>query len=118
MSGGHSNVPIGSLAWPTSEAGGMGIDAAVELSYRREIEKVGGNDGKPIAAGGSKEPNKTKIEQQDLVDQFKSTMVKKLYGRAKALSGARLFGGDALIDPAETRRWIHELLGGDGRSKL
>lgn len=85
MAGGSFHAPSFVAAWPTGEFGGMGLEGAVKLGYRRELEAVA-------------DP----AERQALYDD----MVAQMYERGKALNTASMFEIDAVIDPAETRDWI------------
>ena len=38
MAGGSFHAPLFTVAWPTGEFGGMGLEGAVRLGYRRELE--------------------------------------------------------------------------------
>ena len=38
MMGGTTKAPVACLAWPTGEFGGMGLEGAVRLGYRKELE--------------------------------------------------------------------------------
>ncbi|HSP28742.1 MAG TPA: carboxyl transferase domain-containing protein, partial [Ilumatobacteraceae bacterium] len=40
MMGGTTKAPIACLSWPTGEFGGMGLEGAVRLGYRKELEAV------------------------------------------------------------------------------
>ena len=40
MAGGSFRAPLLTVAWPTGELGGMGLEGAVRLGYRRELEAV------------------------------------------------------------------------------
>ena len=48
MMGGSTKAPLACVAWPTGEFGGMGLEGAVRLGYRRELdaaERPGGPRG-------------------------------------------------------------------------
>jgi acetyl/propionyl-CoA carboxylase alpha subunit len=85
MAGGGFKIPIFTVAWPTGEFGGMGIEGAVKLGYRNELAAI-------------EDP----VERRAQFD----TMVDRMYAHGKALSIASHFEIDAVIDPADTRRWI------------
>ncbi|MGE0387828.1 MAG: carboxyl transferase domain-containing protein [Gammaproteobacteria bacterium] len=85
MAGGSFKVPLFTVAWPTGEFGPMGLEGAVKLGYRRELEAAA-------------DP----AERKALYDK----LVEKQYQRGKALNIATLFDIDDVIDPAESRRWI------------
>jgi acetyl-CoA carboxylase carboxyltransferase component len=85
MAGGGFKIPVFTVAWPTGEFGGMGIEGAVKLGYRNELAAI----EDPVARRA----------------QFDS-MVDRMYTNGKALSIASHFEIDAVIDPADTRTWI------------
>jgi len=85
MAGGSFHAPLFIAAWPTGEFGGMGLEGAVRLGYRKELE-------------AETDPAK----QKALYDQ----LVARLYAAGKATSMAAALEIDAVIDPADTRRWI------------
>ena len=85
MMGGTTKAPVACLAWPTGEFGGMGLEGAVRLGYRRELDAA--------------------VDDAAREALFRE-MVDRLYENGKAVSVASLFEIDDVIDPAETRRWI------------
>jgi acetyl/propionyl-CoA carboxylase alpha subunit/acetyl-CoA carboxylase carboxyltransferase component len=85
MAGGSFHAPLFIAAWPTGEFGGMGLEGAVRLGYRKELEA----EADPV-------------KQKALFDQ----LVARLYAAGKATSMASALEIDAVIDPADTRRWI------------
>ncbi len=85
MAGGCFHGPVLTAAWPTGEFGGMGIEGAVRLAYRKELAAI----ADPIA-------RTARFEE----------MVAAMYDRGKALSIAAYLEIDAVIDPAQTRGWI------------
>jgi acetyl-CoA carboxylase carboxyltransferase component len=89
MMGGSTKAPLACVAWPTGEFGGMGLEGAVRLGYRKELEAAT-DDGAREAL-------------------FKE-MVDRLYEHGKALSVATHFEIDDVIDPADSRRWITTVL--------
>ncbi len=40
MAGGSFKAPFFTVAWPTGEFGGMGLEGAVKLGYRKELEAI------------------------------------------------------------------------------
>lgn len=72
-------------AWPTGEFGGMGLEGAVRSGYKRELEAVS-------------DPEERETLYQHLVDQ--------LYEQGKAINIASYLEIDAVIDPADTRKWV------------
>ena len=85
MAGGSFNSPLFTVTWPTGEFGGMGLEGAVKLGYRKELEAI-------------KDPKK-RVETYE-------KMVADSYQRGKAVNMASYFELDDVIDPAETRNWI------------
>jgi acetyl-CoA carboxylase carboxyltransferase component len=85
MAGGGFKVPLFTVAWPTGEFGGMGLEGAVKLGYRNELAAIDDLE-----------------ERRRVYDE----MVDRMYEHGKALSMATAFEIDEVIDPAESRRWI------------
>ena len=40
MAGGSFKIPLFTVTWPTGEFGGMGLEGAVKLGYRKELEAI------------------------------------------------------------------------------
>ena len=89
MAGGSFHAPEFTVAWPTGEIGGMGLEGAVRLGFSKELAAV-------------IDP----IERQNLFDK----LVEAAYQHGKALTSASTFELDDVIDPAESRAWITRLL--------
>ena len=89
MMGGSTKAPLACLAWPTGEFGGMGLEGAVRLGYRRELDAA---------------------ETPEAREQLFQELVARMYQVGKALSTASYFEIDDVIDPADTRRWLLALL--------
>jgi acetyl-CoA carboxylase carboxyltransferase component len=89
MAGGSFKAPLFTVAWPTGEFGGMGLEGAVKLGYRRELEAI-------------EDP----AQRQALFEE----MVARAYEHGKALNTASHFELDDVIDPADSRRRILEAL--------
>ena len=85
MAGGGFKSPMLTVAWPTGEFGGMGLEGAVKLGYRKELAAL-------------EDP----AERKALYDD----MVERSYQRGKALSFATHFEIDDVIDPLDTRTVI------------
>jgi acetyl-CoA carboxylase carboxyltransferase component len=85
MTGGSFHAPFFIVSWPTGEFGGMGLEGAVRLAYRRELEAV------------------TDPAERDALYQ---KLVAQLYQAGKAINMAAFLEIDDVIDPADTRRWI------------
>jgi len=73
------------VAWPTGEFGPMGLEGAVRLGFRRELEALD-------------DP----AEKQALFDK----LLAELYQNGKALRSAATAEIDGVIDPVDTRRWL------------
>ncbi len=89
MAGGGFKAPLFTVGWPTSEFGGMGLEGAVKLGMRRELEAIA-------------DP----AERERAFD----AAVQAAYDRGKGISMAEYFEIDDVIDPADTRRWVRMLL--------
>ena len=85
MTGGGFHETLATVAWPTCEFGGMGLEGAVRLGYRKELEAV--PDGS---------------ERQALFDQ----LLAQQYDNGSAINMAATLEIDAVIDPATTRDWL------------
>ena len=88
MAVGGFDAPLFTVAWPTGEFGGMGLEGAVRLGYRKELEAAD-------AAGGA-------AAREALYQQ----LVAQQYERGSAINMATTLEIDAVIDPADTRRWL------------
>jgi acetyl/propionyl-CoA carboxylase alpha subunit/acetyl-CoA carboxylase carboxyltransferase component len=89
MAGGSFKSPAFTVAWPTGEFGGMGLEGAVKLGFRDQLAAVD-------------DP----AERLALYEK----MVARAYERGKALRYATGFAIDDTIDPAESRYWVANLL--------
>ncbi|MFM9370473.1 carboxyl transferase domain-containing protein [Streptomyces sp. Da 82-17] len=85
MVGGGFRTPAATVAWPTGEVGPMGLEGAVRLGYRRELDAID-------------DPADRQRAFDDLVAEH--------YDRGKAINAATVFELDDVIDPADTRAWI------------
>jgi len=85
MIGGGFHASFFTVAWPTGEFGGMGLEGYVRLGFRKEMEAIA-------------DPVEREKYYQDKVAQ--------LYANGKAVSIASVLEIDEVIDPAETRDWI------------
>jgi acetyl-CoA carboxylase carboxyltransferase component len=87
MAKGGFHEPFFAVAWPTGEFGGMGLEGFVRAGFKKELEAV-------------KDPQ----EREALYEK----LLALLYERGKAINMASYLEIDAVIDPADTRRWIME----------
>ena len=85
LAGGHFHVPRAICAWPAAEFGPMGLEGAVRLGFRKELEAQ--------PAGPQREA---------LFQRLLSEAVQ----RGQALNMASHLEIDDVIDPAETRDWL------------
>jgi acetyl-CoA carboxylase carboxyltransferase component len=85
MAAGSFKAPLFCVAWPTGEFGGMGLEGAVRLGYRNELEA---------------------IDDPAERDRAFERMVAQAYEHGKALNAATHFEIDDVIDPADSRRWV------------
>jgi acetyl-CoA carboxylase carboxyltransferase component len=88
MAGGGFKAPLFTVAWPTSEFGAMGLEGAVRLGMRRELEA---------------------IEDEDERERVFAATVASAYERGRGLNMAAYGEIDDVIDPADSRRWIATL---------
>ncbi|NOJ38506.1 carboxyl transferase domain-containing protein [Bradyrhizobium australiense] len=85
MIGGGFHASFFTVAWPTGEFGGMGLEGYVRLGFRKEMEAI-------------EDP----VERED----YYKAKVAELYANGKAVSIASVLEIDEVIDPADTRHWI------------
>jgi acetyl-CoA carboxylase carboxyltransferase component len=85
MAAGSLHEPLLTVGWPTAELGPMGLEGAVRLGFRRELDAI-----------EDEEAREAKVEE----------MTALAHEHAKALNAATLFELDDVIDPAETRRLL------------
>jgi acetyl/propionyl-CoA carboxylase alpha subunit/acetyl-CoA carboxylase carboxyltransferase component len=91
MALGGFDAPVFTVAWPTAKFGAMGLEGAVRLGFRKELEAA------PDPAA-----------REALYQQ----LVARQYENGSALNMAQTLEIDAVIDPADTRGWL--LRGLDG----
>ena len=91
MAGGSFRGPVATVAWPTAEIGAMGLEGAIRLGARTELEAI-------------EDPQARQAEFDRLVAWA--------YEQGKAANAAQVFELDDVIDPADTRRWLVETLSG------
>lgn len=87
--GGSLHRPVFTAAWPTGEFGGMGLEGAVRLGYKKELEAI--EDEK---------------EKEDLFNK----LVAKMYEVGQANEAASFLEIDAVIDPGDTRTTVLKAL--------
>ncbi|MFQ3199684.1 MAG: acetyl-CoA carboxylase carboxyltransferase component [Zhongshania sp.] len=85
MAGGSFAKPSYSAAWPTGEFGGMGLEGAVTLGFKKELDA----EQDPVA-------------KKELFNK----LVEEMYDMGKATEAASFLEIDAVIDPSDTRKVI------------
>ena len=82
MAGGSLHEPLLTVAWPSAHLGPMGLEGAVRLGLRKELEAIADD-----------------TEREEVVRRATAAAAEN----AAALNAAMLFEIDDVIDPAETR---------------
>jgi acetyl-CoA carboxylase carboxyltransferase component len=85
MAAGGFHATLQTVAWPSGEFGAMGLEGAVRLGYRKELEAL--PEGEPR-------------------EQRFRALVDRQYEAGKAINMAATLEIDAVIDPAQTRAWL------------
>ena len=85
MTAGGFHAPGFTVAWPGAEFGAMGLEGAVRLGYRKELEAV------PEGP-----------QRQALFDE----LLARQSAQGAAIPRATTLEIDAVIDPADTRAWL------------
>ena len=93
MVGGSLHEPLLTVAWPSAHLGPMGLEGAVRLALRKELEAIA-----------------DEAEREQRVRDLTAAAEEN----AKALNAAALFELDDVIDPAETRGLIASTLAAAG----
>jgi acetyl-CoA carboxylase carboxyltransferase component/biotin carboxyl carrier protein len=88
MAGGGFKAPLFTIGWPTSEFGAMGLEGAVRLGMRRELEAIADDAERERA--------------------FQAA-VAAAYDRGEGINMAAYGEIDDVVDPADSRRWIATL---------
>ncbi len=89
MAGGSFHAPALTVAWPTGEFGGMGLEGAVKLGFQKELAAIEDTG-----------------ERRKLFEQ----MVARMYEIGKAVNMASHFEIDDVIDPMDSRARIANVL--------
>jgi acetyl/propionyl-CoA carboxylase alpha subunit len=82
MAGGSLHDPVLTVAWPSGEFGGMGLEGAVRLGFRRELSAIA-------------DPVERSRRYEELVA--------RMYEQGSAVNTAMYLEIDDVIDPARTR---------------
>ena len=85
MTAGGFAASVFTIAWPTGEFGGMGLEGAVKLGFRKELEAA------------SEGPEREVLYNKLLARQ---------YEQGSAINMATHLEIDAVVDPADTRNWL------------
>ena len=85
MAAGSFHSTAMTISWPSGEFGGMGLEGAVKLAYRKELEAIS-------------DPSKREEKYAQKVAQ--------LYEVGRATAVAQYLEIDAVIDPKDTRSWL------------
>ncbi len=85
MTAGGFDAPVFTVAWPTGEFGAMGLEGAVRLGYRKELEAAPEGEAR---------------------DALFRKLVAQQYANGEAINMAQTLEIDAVIDPAQTRSWL------------
>ena len=89
MTGGGFSEPVCTAVWPTGEFGAMGLEGAVRLGFRKELE-----------AESDKESHDALFEK----------LLLDMYEKGSALEVASVLEIDTVIDPADTRMVIRSVV--------
>ena len=93
MVGGSFSDPVYAASWPTGEFGGMGLEGAVRLGFRKELE-------------AETDP----AEREALFER----LLARMYEIGKATEAAAHLEIDAVIDPVDTRETVIKALASAG----
>jgi acetyl-CoA carboxylase carboxyltransferase component len=97
MVGGSLHEPLLTVAWPGAHLGPMGLEGAVRLALRKELDA---------------------IEDEEERERRVRELTAAAEENAKALNSAALFELDDVIDPAETRLLLAATLGAAGPPRV
>jgi acetyl-CoA carboxylase carboxyltransferase component len=93
MAAGSLHEPLLTVGWPSAELGPMGLEGAVRLAMRRELEAIA-----------------DEAEREERVQALTAAAEEN----AKALNAATVFELDDVIDPADTRTVVAATLAAAG----
>jgi acetyl-CoA carboxylase carboxyltransferase component len=85
MAAGGFHAPLATAAWPSGEFGAMGLEGAVRLGYRKELEA---------------------LPEGELRERRYRELLAAQVEQGKAINMAATLEIDAVIDPAQTRAWL------------
>ncbi len=93
MAGGGLHEPLLTVGWPTAELGAMGLEGAVRLGLKRELDAI-----------ADPEAREERVRE----------MTAHAHEHARGLNAATIFELDDVIDPADSRRLISATLAAAG----
>jgi acetyl-CoA carboxylase carboxyltransferase component len=85
MTAGGFHSPMFTVAWPTGEFGAMGLEGAVRLGYRKELDAA--------------------VDEAARETLFQQLLAREV-AKGSAMSMAEHLEIDAVIDPVQTRTWL------------
>lgn len=85
MAGGGFHESLFTVAWPSGEFGAMGLEGAVQLGYKKELDSA------------EDDPSRQALYRR---------LVAAAYDKGKAINAASFLEIDEVIDPADTRAWL------------
>jgi acetyl-CoA carboxylase carboxyltransferase component len=91
MAAGGFHAPLATASWPSGEFGAMGLEGAVRLGYRKELES--------LPEGPAREARFQELLSRQVAE-------------GRALNMAATLEIDTVIDPADTRAWLLRQLDG------
>jgi acetyl-CoA carboxylase carboxyltransferase component len=89
MAAGGFHIPTFTIAWPTAEFGAMGLEGAVRLGFRKELDACASEEAREA------------LFQKLLAEHVE---------RGSAINMAATLEIDAVIDPAKTWEWLKSTL--------
>jgi acetyl-CoA carboxylase carboxyltransferase component len=89
MAGGSLHRPFMTLSWASGEFGAMGLEGAVKLGFKKELEAI-----------------TDEAERAQLYDK----LVAGAYEKGKAIRAATALEFDEVIAPEQTRQWVSTAL--------
>ena len=89
MSAGSFRESFFTVAWPTGEFGAMGLEGAVKLGFKKELDNTNSEE-----------------ERNALYEK----LVGQAYQQGKALNAASVMEIDEVIDPKDSRLWVSKAL--------
>lgn len=85
MAGGSLHESFFTISWPSGEFGAMGLEGAVKLGFKKELDAT---------------------ENPAAKQALYESLVKQAYDQGKGINAAAVLEIDEVIDPKESRVWI------------